>query len=79
VIRSPHHIHPHIEYGVRSLKPPQYTTVTTIGMKLRPASLTPEAVRLDSSLALYHQIQWREINKCLHHIGGCGVHRSCDP
>jgi hypothetical protein len=34
--------------------------MTTIEMKVRPTSQTPEAVRQGPSLALYHQIQQRE-------------------
>jgi hypothetical protein len=74
-----HHVQSHMKYGVRLLKPHQYSTMTTIGIKVRPTSQTPEVVCRGPSLTLHHQIQWWETNKCLHRMGGCCAHHSHYP
>jgi hypothetical protein len=41
---QPHHVHSHIKYGVRLLKPHQYTTMTWFGMKIRPTFKSTETI-----------------------------------
>jgi len=40
-----HNVNSHIKYGVRSLKPQQYTTMSQNGVNVRPTSQTPETMR----------------------------------
>jgi hypothetical protein len=72
-------VNSHVKYWIWPLKPHQYTTVSSTGVKVGLTPQTPEMMCHWPRLTLIHQIQRREASECLHITSRSSVHRSRYP
>ena len=72
-------INSHIKYWIWPLKPHQYTTMSSTGVKVGPTPQTPEMMRHWPRFTLMHQMKWREASECLHITSRSSVHCSRYP